>query len=104
MGTVISEAHLDRIHSIVKQTSGKVLAGGARMTGLSPLDGFDLSKGAFYSPTIITEVSLKDKLWTDEVFGPVVVCQKFRVNHSSCLCTFLLLTPAMFSLTVSAYN
>jgi len=104
MGTVISQAHLDRIHNTVKQTSGQVLAGGVRMTGLSPLDRFDLSKGSFYPPTVITGVNLKDQLWTEEVFGPVVVCQKFRVSYSPRLHKSSLLTTLMFSLTASAYN
>ena len=79
MGSLISSAHRDRVHALVSRTTAKVLAGGYIMEGASPLDGFDLSKGAFYPPTVISGVDMNDKLWTEEVFGPVVVVQKFRV-------------------------
>jgi delta 1-pyrroline-5-carboxylate dehydrogenase len=51
------------------------------MMGHSPLDGYDLSKGSFYPPTVITDVNLQDELWSEEIFGPVVVVQKFRVGN-----------------------
>ncbi|KZT36851.1 aldehyde dehydrogenase [Sistotremastrum suecicum HHB10207 ss-3] len=81
MGTVISTRHLDRIHSMVSRTKGTVLVGGSPMQGPSPLDGFELSKGSFYPPTVISDVSLNDELWTEEVFGPVVVLQRFRSDN-----------------------
>ncbi|KAJ2916411.1 hypothetical protein MD484_g3994, partial [Candolleomyces efflorescens] len=80
MGTVISQAHLDRIERSVKRTKGKVVAGGARMTGLSSLDGFDFSQGAFFPPTVVTDVPLEDELWREEIFGPVVVVQRFSAD------------------------
>jgi len=48
------------------------------MEGPSPLDGFDLSKGSFYPPTVLTDIDLQSELWKEETFGPVVVVQKFR--------------------------
>lgn len=80
MGTVISETHLERIHAAVSSTSGKIVAGGQRMSGASPVDGFDLSKGAFYPPTVVTDIPLEDGLWVEEVFGPVVVVRKFSTE------------------------
>lgn len=80
MGTVISESHLERIQNCVDATKGKIIAGGKRMTGLSALDGTDLSKGAFYPPTVVVDIPLTDELWTEEVFGPVVVVRKFSVS------------------------
>lgn len=50
------------------------------MTGTSELDGFDFSKGNFFAPTIVSEVSPNDELWREEVFGPVVVVKRFKVN------------------------
>lgn len=79
MGTVISERHLQRIADMVKRSPGSIVLGGIRLTGISPLDGFDLSKGSFFAPTIITDVDTKDELWQEEVFGPVVVVKSFAV-------------------------
>jgi acyl-CoA reductase-like NAD-dependent aldehyde dehydrogenase len=87
MGTVISQAHLERIERSVKRTKGKVVAGGERMTGISSLDGFDFSQGAFFPPTVVTDVPLEDELWREEIFGPVVVVQRFSVSCSPLLPT-----------------
>ena len=80
MGSVISKHSLDRMVSMVeKRKSGNLLIGGQRMTGLSPLDGHDLSEGYFYSPTVISEISTEDELWQEEIFGPVIVVKRFKV-------------------------
>lgn len=83
MGTVISEMHCQRIHNMVKRSSGTVLLGGESLEGTSELDAFDLSKGSFYAPTIVTNVETTDELWQEEVFGPVVVLKKFSVSSHS---------------------
>lgn len=80
MGSVISLHHLHRIDDMVKRAKNagsRILSGGERLSGQSELDGFDFSKGAFYPPTIITDVALEDEIWTKEVFGPVVVVKQF---------------------------
>lgn len=51
------------------------------MLGPSPLDGFNLSKGCFYAPTIIEDISPEDEIWKEEIFGPVVVVKRFSVRH-----------------------
>ena len=81
MGSVISEKHLRRIHNVVSRSSGTILLGGRQLENNSELDGFDLSKGSFYSPTIITDIDSMDELWQEEVFGPVVILKKFSVCH-----------------------
>ena len=79
MGSVISTRHLQRIQGMVEQrSSGAILIGGEPLKGRSSLDGFDFSRGSFYPPTIIADVSLDDTLWKEEVFGPVVVLNKFE--------------------------
>jgi acyl-CoA reductase-like NAD-dependent aldehyde dehydrogenase len=50
------------------------------MTGFSELDGFDLSKGSFYPPTVIVDVGIEDEIWQEEIFGPVVVVKRFEVR------------------------
>lgn len=85
MGTVISEQQLQRIEEIVNRKgkgTGKIVAGGQRLTGESPFDAFDFSKGSFFPPTVITNVSTEGDLWREEIFGPVVVVKKFTVSVS----------------------
>lgn len=86
MGTVINHRQLKRIEQLVQRPGiGKIIAGGRRLTGHSPLDGFDFSKGSFFPPTVITDISTEDDLWREEVFGPVVVVKRFSVSHCPCL-------------------
>ncbi|KAF5388081.1 hypothetical protein D9615_000589 [Tricholomella constricta] len=77
MGPVISMHHLERIERMVNGTTGNVLYGGQRMSGLSPLDGFDYARGSFFSPTIVGDISSSDELWKEEIFGPVIVVRRF---------------------------
>ncbi|OSX59171.1 hypothetical protein POSPLADRAFT_1151107 [Postia placenta MAD-698-R-SB12] len=78
MGTVINHRQLKRIEQLVQRPGiGKIIAGGRRLTGHSPLDGFDFSRGSFFPPTVITDISTEDDLWREEVFGPVVVVKRF---------------------------
>ncbi|KAG8861860.1 hypothetical protein FRB91_000104 [Serendipita sp. 411] len=78
MGPVISQVSLERISAAVSRSTRKILVGGYRMTGVSPLDGFDLSKGSFYAPTVVEDVSIDDEIWKEELFGPVVAVAKFK--------------------------
>jgi len=81
MGSVISARHLQRIHSVVVQrSSGSILTGGEPLKNRSSLDGFDFARGSFYPPTVIADVSLDDVLWKEELFGPVVVLNRFEVR------------------------
>ncbi len=81
MGTVISAHHLQRIHKLVEtRSSGTLLAGGEPLKDRSSLDGFNFSRGSFYPPTVIADISLEDDLWREEVFGPVVVLRSFEVR------------------------
>jgi acyl-CoA reductase-like NAD-dependent aldehyde dehydrogenase len=81
MGTIISLRHLQHIEGMIKsRKSGSLLAGGERMVALSALDGFDLSQGSFFPPTIIENISTADELWREEIFGPVVVIKRFSVS------------------------
>jgi acyl-CoA reductase-like NAD-dependent aldehyde dehydrogenase len=82
MGSVISPEHLGRMEKMIQAhgKDGTLVAGGERMTGVSELDGFDFSKGSFFPPTVITDISTESPLWTEEIFGPVVVITRFSVN------------------------
>ncbi|KAJ3828086.1 aldehyde dehydrogenase domain-containing protein [Lentinula raphanica] len=77
MGSIISLAQLERIEAMVGRTKGNIIIGGKRMVGTSDLDGFDFSSGSFFPPTVVTDISVEDELWQEELFGPVVVVKKF---------------------------
>ncbi|HWX08541.1 MAG TPA: aldehyde dehydrogenase family protein, partial [Gaiellaceae bacterium] len=65
MGSLISTAHRDRVHSYVERG----LAEGAEVvTGGAPGDG----KGAFYPPTVLAKVDNSMDVAQEEIFGPVV--------------------------------
>ncbi|KAG8965211.1 hypothetical protein FRC03_000831 [Tulasnella sp. 419] len=78
MGPVVSRSALERVIRMVSNSPRKVAFGGERLTGASPLDGYDYSKGYFYPPTIIENVETEDELWQEEVFGPVLVVKRFK--------------------------
>ena len=65
---------------MISRTNGTILIGGDRLSGPSSLDGFDLSRGSFFAPTIITDIDTEDELWQEEIFGPVIVVKKFSVR------------------------
>ncbi|KAI7279472.1 aldehyde dehydrogenase [Hortaea werneckii] len=80
MGPLISEKQLQVVTTLVSDASARgleIVTGGRRMTGSSPLDGFPLSSGYFYAPTIITDgtdsTAVDARLWREEAFGPVIV-------------------------------
>jgi acyl-CoA reductase-like NAD-dependent aldehyde dehydrogenase len=93
MGSLISEAHLTKVDSLVQQAkkdnSGLICLTGGHKLSRTSLTGFDMSKGFFYPPTIFSlplDVALneeeerkmrKSSIWKQEVFGPVVVCCPF---------------------------
>ncbi|EQD28370.1 aldehyde dehydrogenase A [mine drainage metagenome] len=74
MGPLINKAALDNISRYVdeaKAEGGKVIAGGAR-----PKLAGELKGGYFYSPTIVTGIGQKSKLFQEEIFGPVIGAAK----------------------------
>lgn len=80
MGPIISQKQFDNVNGLVedaKHTGLIAVTGGCRMSNLSPLDGFDLSKGYFYAPTVLVHrrgTKLGDhRIWKEEAFGPVIV-------------------------------
>lgn len=77
---------------VVQRSSGKILIGGEPLKERSSLDGFNFARGSFYPPTVITNASLDDALWKGEVFGPVVILNKFEVRAKCSVSTTLLST------------
>lgn len=73
-GPLINQAALERYLAAVEhgRRAGQVISGGER------LQGGLYDKGAFVKPTIITDLSGDDRLYSDELFAPVLVVSRFR--------------------------
>ncbi|MFT9849733.1 aldehyde dehydrogenase family protein [Aneurinibacillus sp. REN35] len=75
MGPLISEAHMEKVLNYIKigQEEGAVLAcGGNRIT-----EG-EYGKGFFVEPTIFIDTTPDMRIVQEEIFGPVLVVQKFK--------------------------
>lgn len=90
MGPIISQKQLDVIESLVGDAlnrGARILCGGARMSGLSELDGeTNLSRGFFYPPTLITDGEAKVvdcRIWKEEAFGPVLCIVPFDTEEEA---------------------
>jgi acyl-CoA reductase-like NAD-dependent aldehyde dehydrogenase len=80
MGSQVSEQQLEKILSYVeigKAEGAKVAAGGGRVTA----NGLD--KGAFISPTILSEVNNSMRVAQEEIFGPVVSVIRFKTEEEA---------------------
>jgi acyl-CoA reductase-like NAD-dependent aldehyde dehydrogenase len=71
MGSLISQAHRDKVHNFVeagREEGGEVLAGGEPGNG----------KGAFYPPTVIAGLGNDSLVAQEEIFGPVLTVIPFE--------------------------
>jgi acyl-CoA reductase-like NAD-dependent aldehyde dehydrogenase len=71
MGSLISTAHRDKVHSFVEQGREE---GAEVVTGGEPGDG----SGAFYRPTVLANVENRMLVAQEEIFGPVVTVIPFE--------------------------
>ena len=74
LGSIISENQVDVIEGYVesaREEGATIATGGYRMK----IDGFE--DGHWYAPTVITDVTPDMKAVREEIFGPVVVVEKF---------------------------
>jgi acyl-CoA reductase-like NAD-dependent aldehyde dehydrogenase len=70
IGSLISNEHRDRVHGYVetgREEGAEVVAGG------EPVNG----KGAFYPPTVLSNVDQEMTVAQEEIFGPVVTISSF---------------------------
>ena len=75
LGSIISQNQIDVIDSYVQsaiQEGATILTGGK----VADIEGFE--GGYWYEPTVITDVTPDMKVVKEEIFGPVVVVQKFN--------------------------
>lgn len=74
VGPLVSQAQRDKVADAVeraRQQGARVLCGGQVPTGES------FSRGWFYEPTVVSDVSNDQDLWHEEVFGPVTLVAPF---------------------------
>ncbi len=71
VGPLVTRTHLERVHGFVERAiaDGATLEFGGKV---SPTLG-----GLYYEPTLFTNVTHNSELWQREVFGPVLVLEKF---------------------------
>lgn len=74
MGAIVSEQHMESILNYIQigQEEGATLAVGGQRIKEKGLD-----KGFFIEPTVFTDVTSDMRIVQEEIFGPVVVIQKF---------------------------
>jgi alpha-ketoglutaric semialdehyde dehydrogenase len=69
VGPLISAAQRERVHgymTVARDEGARILCGG------EPAHGGDLDKGAFYQPTLLTDVRPEMRVAQEEIFGPVL--------------------------------
>ncbi|AJY75351.1 aldehyde dehydrogenase family protein [Paenibacillus beijingensis] len=75
MGPLVSKSHLDKVLNYIevgRREGATLLTGGNRLT-----EG-ELGKGYFVEPTIFTDIRSDMRIYREEIFGPVLVVQKFK--------------------------
>lgn len=80
MGPLISESHMNRVLSYIQlglDEGAKLLCGGKRLTENG------LEKGFFVEPTILEAADPSMRIVQEEIFGPVLVVQKFRTEEEA---------------------
>ncbi|WP_413454840.1 gamma-aminobutyraldehyde dehydrogenase [Glutamicibacter sp. FR1] len=93
MGSMISQAHLQKVSSMVqraKDQGAQVLAGGRQLEG----DGF------FYRPTLVVGAAQDSEIVQQEVFGPVLVALPFSTDDEA----IELANDTLYGLAASAWT
>ncbi|KKP65533.1 MAG: Aldehyde Dehydrogenase [Candidatus Roizmanbacteria bacterium GW2011_GWA2_35_19] len=77
IGSLVAKRQLELLESQVKdaiQKGAKIACGGKRPDEL---------KGAYYLPTILTNVTQNMRVWNEEVFGPVLSVISFKTEEEA---------------------
>lgn len=77
VGPLVAERQLKLLESQVEDAvnkGAKIILGGKRPDGL---------KGAYYSPTILTNIKKNMRVWNEEVFGPVLPIVSFETEEEA---------------------
>ncbi|MHB1540254.1 MAG: aldehyde dehydrogenase family protein [Steroidobacteraceae bacterium] len=76
MGALITPTHRARVQGFVEQAQAQ---GATVWQPQIPLP----QQGAFYPPTLLTDVSTANVVWREEIFGPVLAATSFRTLHEA---------------------
>ena len=76
MGALITATHRSRVHGFVEQAQAQGATVWQPQIPLPP-------QGAFYPPTLLTDVSTANIVWREEIFGPVLAATSFRTLHEA---------------------
>ncbi|MEH6942539.1 aldehyde dehydrogenase family protein [Bacillus sp. JJ722] len=80
MGPLVSHQHMDKVLSYIsigKEEGATLASGGNRITSGG------LENGYFVEPTVFTNVTPDMRIVQEEIFGPVVVIQKFSTEEEA---------------------
>jgi len=80
IGPLVSQGQYERVLGFIDRAlkaGVKVLTGGGRPAHLKD------DKGYYVSPTILTNVSTDSEIWSEEVFGPVLVVHTFHTEQEA---------------------
>jgi len=80
IGPLISKEQRNKVISYIQKAKDQ----GAKMLwgGNIPKDS-DLEKGFFFEPTVLTDVAAEASIFQEEVFGPVVIINKFSSKEQA---------------------
>ncbi len=77
LGPLVSRKQLDLLESQVKdavQKGATVIVGGKKPAGLN---------GAYYAPTLLTNIDKSMRVWKEEIFGPVLSVVSFTTEEDA---------------------
>jgi betaine-aldehyde dehydrogenase len=80
MGPLVSEEHMDKVLKYIeigKEEGARIVCGGNRIKGNG------LENGFFVEPTVFVDVKPSMRIVQEEIFGPVVVIEKFKDENEA---------------------
>ena len=95
LGPLISMAHRDKVAGLVDgaRADVRVVTGGAAPGGA-------MSAGSYYRPTLIADVAPGQRIWTEEIFGPVLTVTPFDTDDEA----IALANDTAYGLAASAWT
>lgn len=97
LGPLINAQGLEKVEAHVSDAlahGARVVSGGRRLVE----DG--LSQGAFYAPTVLTDVTSEMRVWHEETFGPIAPLTRFHTEEEA----FALANDTVFGLAAYAFT
>lgn len=96
LGPLISARQAERVAAFVDRARGY----GARVVTGGAAPGGDLARGAYYQPTLVTDVAQDSEIVQNEIFGPVLVVLPFDSDDEG----FALANDTVYGLAASAWT